>query len=226
MKHFESYLAEYDDDTPSDNTMSLISLNNEHLSNSLNNTNNKTSDFSITESSIPKVTVSYSELSHDVNNSISPVIAQRLLNSTPKTNLTSTPEPKIQYKNTEEIIYMQPIENTYGKTSQYLIKIFGEKNFIAKFDRLRKYLKAPKTRENLGNYRSIIAEIEVKLSCNEDTLKGILRELEMKFHQESDSNSIYPNADSVLADKDEYNNIIDKLKYLKIVKKELFHLLL
>ena len=75
LKHFELYLAEYDNESTSDNTMSLISLNNEHLSNSLNNTNNKTSDFSITESSILPVTVSSSEVSHNVNNSTSPVIA-------------------------------------------------------------------------------------------------------------------------------------------------------
>ena len=91
---------------------------------------------------------------------------------------------------------MQPIENTFGKTSQYLIKIFGERNFIRKFDRLRKNLKAHKTRENFQNYRSIIAGIEVKLSCKADILKGKLHELEMKFLQESNSNSIYPNAAS------------------------------
>ena len=85
--------------------MSLISLNNEHLSNLLDNTNNKTSDFSIIESSIPAVTVSSSKVSHDVNNSISPVIAQKLLNSTPKTNLTLTTEPKTQYKNTANYIH-------------------------------------------------------------------------------------------------------------------------
>ena len=85
--------------------MSLISLNNEHLSNLLDKTNNKTSDFSIIESSIPAVTVSSSEVSHDVNNSISFVIAQKLLNSTPKTNLNLTPEPKTQYKNTTNYIH-------------------------------------------------------------------------------------------------------------------------
>ena len=53
----------------------------------------------------------------------------------------------------------------------------------------------------------------------EDTLKGKLRELEMKFLQE-ESDSIYPNNGSALADKDEYNNIINTLKYLKIVEKE------
>ena len=116
---------------------------------------------------------------------------------------------------------MQQIENTYGKTSPYLIKIFGEKNFIKKFDRLRKNLEAHKTRENLDNYRSIMAEIEVKLSCKEDILKGKLCEREIKFLQESDSNSIYPIADSAFADKDEYNNIINKLKYQKIVKKKI-----
>ena len=67
---------------------------------------------------------------------------------------------------------MQPIENSYGKTSQYQIKIFGEKKFITKFDRLRKNLKAHKTCENLDNYRSITVEIEVKLSCKVDILKG------------------------------------------------------
>ena len=174
----------------SDNTMSLISLNNAHLSSSLNNTNSKTSDFSITESSIAAVTVPSIEVSPNMDNSISPVTAQKLLNSTPKTNITLTPEPKIQHKNTEQIIYMQPVENTYGKTSQYLKKIFGEKNFITKFDKLRKKLKAHKTCENLDKYRGIIAEIEVKLLCKEDILKGKLCELEMKFLQESDSNSI------------------------------------
>ena len=114
---------------------------------------------------------------------------------------------------------MQPIEHTYGKTSQYLIKIFGKRNFIRKFDRLRKNLKPHKTRENLENYRNIIAEIEVKLSCKEDILKDKLRKHEMKFLQES--NSIYPNADSAFADKDGCNNIINKLKNLKIVKKEI-----
>ena len=114
---------------------------------------------------------------------------------------------------------MLAIENSYGKTSQYQIKIFGEKNFITKFDRLRKNLKAHKTRENLDNYRSITVEIEVKLSCKVDILKGKQRDLEMKSLQESDSNSMYPNAASAFADIDEYNNITNKLKYLKIVKK-------
>ena len=77
---------------------------------------------------------------------------------------------------------------------------------------------AHKTCENLDDYRTIISEIEMKLLCKEDILKGKLRELEMKFFQENDSNSIYPNAGSALADKDEYNNITNKLKYLKIVK--------
>ena len=83
-----------------------------------------------------------------------------------------------------------------------------------------KNLKVHKTRENLDNYWSIIAEIEVKLSCKEDISKGKLCELEMKVLEESDSSSIYRNAESARADKDEYNNIINKLKYLKIVKKE------
>ena len=45
----------------------------------------------------------------------------------------------------------------------------------------------------------------------------------MKFLHESDSNSIYPNNDSALAEKDEYNNIINTLKYLKVGKKEMIY---
>ena len=197
--------------------MSLISLNNEHLSSSVYNTN-KISDFSITDSSILAVTVSSIKVSHNVNNSISPVITQKLLSSTARTNSTSIPEPKIQNKNTEQIIYMQPVDNAYGKTSQLW---FGEKKFITKFDKRRKNLEAYKTRENLNDCRNIIAEIELKLVCKKDILKGKFCEPEMRFLQESYSNSIYPNNNSALADKDDYNNIIVTLKYLKIVKKEM-----
>ena len=58
---------------------------------------------------------------------------------------------------------MQPIEITYETFSQYLIKIFVEKNFV---DR------------NLANYRRIIADVEVRLSSKVDPLKGKLRELD------------------------------------------------
>ena len=73
----------------------------------------------------------------------------------------------------------------------------------------------------INDYRRITAEIEVKFLCKEDTLKRKLCELEMKFLQESDSNCIYPNNGSALADKDEYNYLKNKLKYLKMVKKEI-----
>ena len=124
LKHFESH-PKYDHETTTtknskkttfDNTVSLIPLNNEHLSSSLNNTK-KTSDFPITESSIPAITVSSIKVSHNANDSISPVIAQTFLNSTPRTNLTLIPEPKRQHKNTEQIMYMQPVENSCAKTS-------------------------------------------------------------------------------------------------------------
>ena len=72
----------------------------------------------------------------------------------------------MQHKETQSKLQA---ENTYGKTSQYLIKVFGEKNFTSKFDKLRKKLKAHKTRENLDKYRTIIAEIKVKPVCKEDT---------------------------------------------------------
>ena len=58
--------------------MSLISLSNEHWSSSLNNANNKTSDFTITENSVPTAIVSSIEVLHNENNSIFPVIAKNI----------------------------------------------------------------------------------------------------------------------------------------------------
>ena len=83
-----------------------------------------------------------------------------------------TTKANLKFKNIKQIIYVQPVENTYGKTLQYLKKIFDEKNVITKFHKQTKKLKAHKTRENHDNYWSIIADIEVKLVCKENTLKG------------------------------------------------------
>ena len=85
--------------------MSLISLNNEHLSTFLNKKKNKTSYFSITEGSITAITVSSIKVKQNVNKSISPVIPPKLIKTTPKRSLNATPEPRIQHKQKEQIIY-------------------------------------------------------------------------------------------------------------------------
>lgn len=71
-------LSMTDYEITSDNTMSLISLDIEHWSSSVNNTNNKASDFTITESSVPAVIVSSIEVLHNENNSIFSVIAKNV----------------------------------------------------------------------------------------------------------------------------------------------------
>ena len=82
-------------------------------------------------------------------------------------------------------------------------------------------MKTDKTHKNFNDYGSIIAEISVKLVCKENTFKGNMREIEMNLLQENDSNSILPNNSNAILDKYEYNNLINKLKHVKIVRKDI-----
>ena len=160
---------------------------------------NKTSYFSITEGSIIAITVSSIKVKQNVNKSISPVIPPKLIKTTSKRSLNATPEPRIKHKQTEQIIY-----DVQAPSRKYLWRnftksdknIWWKKNFITNFDKVRTKLKASKTSENLEDHRNVNAEIELKPICREDTLKVKLHELEMKFLQETDSNSIYANTGS------------------------------
>ena len=95
--------------------------------------------------------------------------------------LTSTPAPKTQKLHCKNpIISIKPItENheTYSNTTKDLIKIFGEQEYILEYDKRRKMLKSKKDNENLARYRDIIAQIQVKIVCEDDHLKKELKNL-------------------------------------------------
>ena len=99
--------------------------------------------------------------------------------------LTSTPAPKTQKLHCKNpIISIKLItENhvAFSNTTKGLIKIFGEQEYILEYDKRRKMLKSNKNNENLARYRDIIAQIGVKIVCEEDNLKKELKNLKLIF---------------------------------------------
>ena len=140
--------------------------------------------------------------------------------------LTSTPCTKTQYqKNGTDILYLNPIDtldsktSLFGKTSQYLIKLFGEKDFILQFDKARKKLKLDRCHTNVSIYRDCLANTEIKVVCEEEKLKKNLKEKEMEFLAKTD-NSLRPSSTTSDTAREEYNILIKKLKYIKAIKRE------
>ena len=83
-------------------------------------------------------------------------------------------------------------------------------------------LKSNKNNENLARYKDIIAQIEVKIVCEEDHLKKELKNLELIFLKDSNNTTIQPNYSSSNGDKTLYDSIIQKLKHIKVIKKSIF----
>ena len=140
--------------------------------------------------------------------------------------LTSTPAPnsqKLYCKN--PIISIKPIiENhkTFSNTTKGLLKIFDEQEYILECDKRRKMLKSNKNNENLARYRDIIAQIEVKIVCEEDNLKNKLKNLELTFLKNSNNTTIQPYCSSSNGDKTLYDSIIQKLQHIKVIRKAIF----
>ena len=143
-----------------------------------------------------------------------------LLTSTPVTQNKETN----QNQGSDHIISMKPIlqpvtDSPLSKTSKYLSFILEEKVLIRTFDRRRKLFKVQNL-ENLSNYKDCVATIEVKVLCEEERLKKELKMLELRFMQETDGDSLLPDPVTCDADREKYNDLVKKLKYIKVVKKE------
>ena len=141
--------------------------------------------------------------------------------------LTLTPCTKTQYqKNGNDILYLNPMDtldsktSLFGKTSQDLIKLFGEEDFILQFDKARKKLKLDRSDANISIYRDCLANIEIKVVCEEEKLKKNLKEKEMEFLAKN-NNSLRPSSTTSDTATEEYNILIKKLKYIKATKRDL-----
>ena len=148
--------------------------------------------------------------------------SEMLLTSTPVTKNKET----IQNQGSDHIISMKPIlqpvtDSPLSKTSKYLSFILEEKELIRTFDRRRKLLKQVQNLENLSNYKDCVATIEVKVLCEEERLKKELKMLELRFMEETDGDSLLPDPVTCDADREKYNNLVKKLNYIEVVKKEL-----
>ena len=126
--------------------------------------------------------------------------------------LTSTLAPKTQKLHCKNpIICIKPItENHETFSIKGLIKIFGEQGYILEYDIRRKMLKSKKNNENFGRHRDVIAQIEVKIVCEEDNLKKELKNLGLIFYkdQHNTNTTIQP-----------YDNIIQTLHHIKVIRK-------
>ena len=182
-------------------------------------------DFSIIESSISENKALNVPLTDAHNNSLIDTVDCNLFQKG-ELILTSTPAPKTQKLHCKNpIISIKPItENheTFSNTTKGLIKIFGEQEYILEYDKRRKMLKSNKNNENLARYKDIIAQIEVKIVCEEDHLKKELKNLELIFLKDSNNTTIQPNYSSSNGDKTLYDSIIQKLKHIKVIKKSIF----
>ena len=133
--------------------------------------------------------------------------------------LTSTSVTKIKETNhnqgSDHIVSMKPIlqpiiDSPLSRTSKYLSFILEEKELIRTFDRRKKLLKQFQNLENLSNYKDCVAIIEVKVLC----------EVELRFMEETDGDSLLPDPVICDADREKYNDLVKKIKYIKVVKKE------
>ena len=117
---------------------------------------------------------------------------------------------------------MENHETAFSNTTKRLIKVFGEQEYILEYDKRRKMLKSNKSNENLARYRDIIAQIEVKIVCEEDNLKKELKNLELIFLKDSKNTSIQPHCSSSNGDRTLYDSIIQKLQHIKVIRKAIF----
>ena len=139
-----------------------------------------------------------------------------------KTCVTSTPRakpPKTLNFDDNPIISLQPKlkqSEAYSKSSEMLVKVFGNKEFIAQFDKNRKALKNLKTKQTTSNYKDSLAVIEIEISKEEGVLKQKFKAMELRLLQENEGCDVFPCEDGM--NRDRYNQLLMKLKYIRALK--------
>ena len=78
-------------------------------------------------------------------------------------------------------------------------------------------MKALKSTENISAYKDILARIEVKLFCKEETLQLQLRDTEIKNLKRNKDGSII----STELENYNYKKTLQQLKYIRFLKQKL-----
>ena len=145
-----------------------------------------------------------------------------------KTCIASTPitkAPRGTPSNTNIILSLKPTQvedKLQTKTGDMLVKVLGRQQLVFSHDKNRKALKLNKNNLTLiNNYKNSSSEIKTELSKEENSIKKNLKDMEMRFLMENENCSLKPNESTSTADKESYNCILNKLKYIKVLRRDL-----
>ena len=105
-----------------------------------------------------------------------------------------------------------------SSTAKILLMIIGDDPLVFLFSKCRKKLKLLKTDENIESYRDIIAKIEVRILQLNRTLKKELKIIENETILRNDLIALMPEKG---LSKENYDKIINKLKMIKVLQKQL-----
>ena len=109
-------------------------------------------------------------------------------------------------------------DEAMSNTAKILQKITGDDPLVVLFNKARKNLKSLKTDENIKNYWNIIAKLEVRILLLKSTIKKELKIIENETLTCNDSIALQPEKGH---SRENYDEIINKLKMVKILRKEL-----
>ena len=95
--------------------------------------------------------------------------------------------------------------------------LFGDSEFVKRFDIVRKSIKKKKSISNITIYKTELAKIEAKLVNLRTKTNKNLKEIEQIILLESDDINMNP----LEKHENEYNKITETLQYINLIWKEL-----
>ena len=118
-----------------------------------------------------------------------------------------------------DIVVPKKKENVYEKLSLIILKVLGESELIKNFDAaLKKLTKYPQEEMYKEMYDVMVAKVEVKIKNKFDNLNRELKEIQSNRLTSTCSLAILPTNG---VEKEVVDAIIQKLKYIKVLKSEL-----
>ena len=97
------------------------------------------------------------------------------------------------------------------------MKLFGDSEFVKRFDIVRKSIKKKKSISNITIYKTELAKIEAKLASLRTKTNKKLKEIEQRILLESNDINMNP----LEKHENEYNKIIETLQYINLIWKKL-----
>ena len=141
--------------------------------------------------------------------------------------LSSTPIPVKNFqipKSPPEILSLRSKEVTvkrnkpiYSKSTNMLLKLFGEVEFVKQYDFLRKQLKTSRTAYKIKKYNTHLILARQKLDNLKSNLEKQIKEIETQTFDQNDELTVYPHDSSARCD---YERVLKKLTYTSALQKQ------